>query len=80
MEKQTISLRLQTDRIEALDALADSFDRDRTYVIAEAIDAYLETQKWHMEQIEAGLADAEAGRVVDHAKVKALAAKWRRSK
>jgi predicted transcriptional regulator len=55
-------------------------DRDRTYLLSEAVQAYLETQQWHLEQIEAGIADADAGRVVDHRKVKAMAAKWRRQK
>jgi len=37
-------------------------------------------EPWHLEQIEAGLAEADAGQVVDHRKVKAMAAKWRRQK
>jgi predicted transcriptional regulator len=78
MEKQTISFRLESDKIAALDALANSIDRDRTYVLSEAVRAYLETQQWHLEQIEAGLAEAKAGRVVDHRRVKAMASKWRR--
>jgi predicted transcriptional regulator len=80
LEKQTISFRLQADRVAALDALAESIDRDRTYVLGEAIQAYLETQEWHLEQIAAGLAEADAGQVVDHHKVKAMAAKWRLKK
>jgi predicted transcriptional regulator len=80
MEKQTISFRLPSDTVSALDALADSLDRDRTYVLAEAVQAYLETQQWHLDQIRAGIADADAGRVVDHRKVKAMAARWRHSK
>jgi predicted transcriptional regulator len=80
MDKQTISFRLDTDRVAALDALADSMDRDRTYVLGEAVQAYLELQKWQMEEIEAGLAEAEAGKVVDHRTVKTMAAKWRGKK
>jgi predicted transcriptional regulator len=80
MEKQTISFRLASDQVSALDELADSLDRDRTYLLAEAVEAYLDTQQWHLEQIRAGIADAEAGRVIDHAKVKAMASRWRRRK
>ena len=80
MEKQTVSFRLESDKVAALDALADSMDRDRTYLLSEAVQAYLETQQWHLEQIEAGLADADAGRVVDHRSVKAMASKWRHRK
>jgi len=78
MDKQTISFRLDSDKVAALDALAGSMDRDRTYLLSEAVQAYLETQQWHLEQIEAGIADADAGRVVPHSKVKAMASNWRR--
>ncbi|HTW58559.1 MAG TPA: CopG family ribbon-helix-helix protein [Terriglobales bacterium] len=80
MGKQTISFRLESDKVAALDALAGSMDRDRTYLLGEAVQAYLETQRWHLAQIEAGMADADAGRVIDHRKVKAMAGKWRRRK
>jgi predicted transcriptional regulator len=78
MEKQTISFRLESDKVAALDALAGSLDRDRTYLLSEAVQAYLETQQWHLEQIRAGIADADAGRVIDHSKVKIASSKWRR--
>jgi predicted transcriptional regulator len=80
MEKQTISFRLESDKVSALDALADSLDRDRTYLLAEAVQAYLDTQQWQLEQIRAGIAEADAGKVMDHRKVKAMAARWRRRK
>lgn len=80
MEKQTVSFRLDPAKVAALDALAGSMDRDRTYLLGEAVDAYLETQRWHLEQIEAGITEANAGQVIEHRKVKALAARWRRNK
>lgn len=80
MEKQTVSFRLASDKVSALDALADSLDRDRTYLLAEAVQAYLDTQRWHLEQIAAGIAEADAGQVVEHHKVKVMAARWRRQK
>ena len=80
MEKQTVSFRLESDKVAALDALADSLDRDRTYLLSEAVQAYLELQQWQLNEIRAGLADADANRVVDHQKIRAMAAKWRRRK
>jgi predicted transcriptional regulator len=80
MEKQTVSFRLESDKVSALDALAGSLDRDRTYLLAEAVQAYLDTQQWQLEQIRAGLAEADAGKVIDHRKVKTTAARWRRRK
>jgi predicted transcriptional regulator len=78
MEKQTVSFRLESDKVSALDALADSLDRDRTYILSEAVQAYLDTQQWQLEQIHAGIAEADAGRVIDHRKVKGMASRWRR--
>jgi predicted transcriptional regulator len=80
MEKQTISFRLESEKVSALDTLANSLDRDRSYLLGEAVQAYLETQQWQLEQIRAGIAEADAGRVVDHRRVKAMASRWRREK
>ena len=80
MDKQTISFRLESDKVAALDALASMMDRDRTYLLGEAVRAYLETQQWHLREIEAGIAEADAGHVIDHQRVKAMAARWRRKK
>ena len=80
MDKQTVSFRLASDKVSALDQLAGSLDRDRTYVLAEAVQAYLDTQQWQLEQIRAGIAEADAGQVIDHRKVKAMAARLRRRK
>jgi predicted transcriptional regulator len=78
MEKQTISFRLESDKVSALDTLANSLDRDRSYLLGEAVQAYLDTQQWQLEQIRAGIAEADAGRVVDHRRVRAMASRWRR--
>ena len=80
MEKQTVSFRLESDKVSALDALADSLDRDRTYLLSQAVQAYLDTQQWQLDEIRAGIAEADAGQVIDHRKVKAMAAGWRRRK
>ena len=70
MDKQTVSVRLDADKVGALDTLAEALDRDRTYLINEAIDAYLDVQQWHIEQIKAGIRQADAGRLIDHADMK----------
>jgi predicted transcriptional regulator len=78
MDKQTISFRLDTDKVSALDSLADALDRDRSYLLNEAVRAYLEIQEWQTEHIVASLQQAEARQLVSHAEVKRAAGKWRR--
>ena len=51
MDKQTISFRLESNKVAALDALADSLDRDRTYLLSEAVQAYLDLQQWQLDEI-----------------------------
>jgi len=80
MGKGTISFRLDSEKLGELDALADATDRDRTYLLNEAVAAYLEVQRWQLEQIKAGIAEADAGKLVGHTKVRAMAARWRRRK
>ncbi|MGH9495441.1 MAG: CopG family ribbon-helix-helix protein [Candidatus Sulfotelmatobacter sp.] len=80
MDKQTISFRLEIEKVAELDELAGSMDRDRTYLLNQAVQAYLDLQKWQLDEIRAGLADADAGRVVDHGKMRATVAKWRKRK
>ena len=78
MEKQTITFRLDTKKVSALDAVAEALDRDRTYVLNEAVEAYLDVQKWQLEHIKASIRQADAGDFVEHEEIKKRAAKWRR--
>ena len=78
MDKRTLSFRLDSDKAGALDALAEALDRDRSYLLNEAVTAYLDVQHWHIEQIKTGLRQADAGRLVDHAEVRMAMARKRR--
>ena len=71
---------MDSEKLGELDALADATDRDRTYLLNEAVAAYLEAQRWQLEQIKAGIAEADAGKLLGHTKVRAMAARWRRRK
>ena len=61
MSKETISFRIEAGKRAAVDALAGALDRDRSAVINEAIDAYLELHHWQVEHIKRALAEAESG-------------------
>ena|SRR5947209_6426147 len=74
LAKETVSFQIDAEKRAELDQIAEARDRDRSHVIREAIDAYIELQNWQAEHIREGLHQAEASRVVDHAQVKAWAA------
>jgi len=79
-KKQTISFRLESDKVDALDVLAKALDRDRTYLLNEAVSAYLDVQQWQLEHIKASIKQADAGRLIDHAEIKKMASRWRSRK
>ena len=78
MDKQTVSFRIDSDKVGALDALAAAVDRDRSYLLNEAITAYLDVQRWHVDQITAGVRQANAGTFVAHADIRKAFARRRR--
>ena len=72
MSKETITFRVDQMKREALDAIAASLDRDRTYVLNEAITSYLEMYSWQIEEIEKAVLEAEAEDFADDQEVKAV--------
>lgn len=61
MSKENVTFRLDSEKREALDAIASGIDRDRSYLINEAIAIYLEMHRWQLEEIQRGVAEADAG-------------------
>ena len=58
METVPVSGRIDKKLSEKLDTLAMSTARSRSFLIAEAVKAYVDDQAWQIEAIEAGIATA----------------------
>jgi RHH-type rel operon transcriptional repressor/antitoxin RelB len=71
MSRETISFYLDSEKREALDAVASALGRDRTYILNEAIDAYLDVHRWQMDHIRQGLRQADAGEFATEAQMNA---------
>jgi len=76
MSKETITLRIDLEKKAALDAIATGLDRDRTYIINQAIDAYLDFYQWQIDEIKKAIAEADAGKFASDTDVNAFFAKW----
>ena len=72
----TMTIRLDDEVKDRLDKLADSTQRSRSFLAAEAIRDYVVTQEWQVAEIHAALIEADAGQFASDADVAALAAKW----
>jgi len=71
MARETVTFRIDQGKRAELDRLAKALDRDRSYVLNEAVDAYLDVHAWQAAHIEDGLRQAEAGEFADDAEVAA---------
>ena len=77
MPQNTISFRIEAKKKKALDTIATAFDRDRSYLLNEAIDAYLEANQWQIDHIQKGLCQADASKFASDAEVAAAFKRWR---
>jgi predicted transcriptional regulator len=66
----TLTLPIPDETDKALDDLAKATGRSKAELALVAINEFMRPNTWQMEAIRAGLADADAGRVVDHEQVK----------
>ncbi|MDZ8029981.1 CopG family transcriptional regulator [Nostoc sp. DedSLP04] len=71
MSKEKITFRIDSDRKAALDASAVAMNCDRSYILNEAVATYLEMYQWQTEEIQKGIAEADAGDFADDEEVKA---------
>lgn len=78
MPKQTMTIRIEPEVRSSLDAIAAAADRDRTWVVNEALAAYIETQRWQIEHIRQGLREADSGRFASTRAVKQVVDRLRR--
>ena len=70
-----LSVRIDSDTKKRLDALAKRSRRSKSFLAAEAIAAYVESEEWQLGELHAAMAELESGRKVSHEKV----SKWLKS-
>lgn len=69
MAKETMTVRVEPKTRKALDGIAEALDRDRTYVVNEALRAYIDIHQWQLDHIRQGLREADAGKFASGAEV-----------
>ncbi len=72
----TMSIRLDDEVRERLEYLASATDRSRSFLAAEAIREYVENNEWQIQEIQAGLKEAEQGDFASDEEVSSIARKW----
>lgn len=75
LEVMTIRVDQKTKR--RLEKLATATERTKSFLAAAAIRSYLDLHEWQIQEIRAGLREADAGDFASDAAVEAVFAKWR---
>jgi predicted transcriptional regulator len=76
MSSSNLSIRLDPRTKAKLEALAKTSRRTKSFLAAEAIEAFVAAEGWQLDQMEAGLADLDARRAVDHEDVRKWLGSW----
>ena len=75
----TMTIRLEDDVKERLDRLAESTNRSKSFLAAEAVREFVDINEWQVAEVRAALKEAEAGEFATDAQVAAIAEKWKLS-
>ena len=73
---RTINVRVPASVYDQLEALAKSTARTKSFVTVEALSSYLAAQSWQVQEIQAGMADADSGDFATDAQVAAVFEKY----
>lgn len=71
-----ITIRISDDTADRLDQLARKLDRSQASMAEQAIEDFVAREEWQIAEIEAGLAEADAGDFATAEELSAVAAKY----
>jgi RHH-type rel operon transcriptional repressor/antitoxin RelB len=73
----TMTIRLEDEVKDRLDRLAESTQRSKSFLAAEAIREFVENNEWQIAEIRAAVKEANAGDFASQKEVDTLAKKWK---
>jgi RHH-type rel operon transcriptional repressor/antitoxin RelB len=76
MTTETLSIRIDSDTKKRLDALSKRSKRSKSFLAAEAITAFVESEEWQLGEIQAGTAELDSGQTASHEKVSEWLRSW----
>ena len=77
---RVVTFRIAPEKVAQLDILAKAMDRDRSYLLNEAVEAYLSEQRRFVAMLEEGLEASRNGELIDDEEVGRLIDSWSRER
>lgn len=75
-EKVSVTVRLDPEDVAFLDRLGEVQDRDRSYLIKQAVANFVRLHRWQIEEIEKAVKEADAGLFATDEEVEEMFSKW----
>jgi predicted transcriptional regulator len=73
---ETLSIRIDSETKKRLNELAKRSKRSQSFLAAEAITAYVDSEEWQLGEIHKAIAELDAGKGVSHEKVSKWLKTW----
>ena len=78
MKKVNITCRMTEAQVALLDKLGAHFDRDRSYLVNQAVAGFLSMHEWQIEETQRALAEVESGDFATDGEVREVFRKLRK--
>ena len=72
MEKVSVTCKLNADDVAFLDKLGGITDRDRSYLIKQAVGEFIALHRWQLEDIDKAIEEADRGDFASEDEVRAM--------
>lgn len=76
ISSRSLSFRVAEDVATELETLAEATARPRSWLLEQALQQYLERQRWQIGHMQAGIRDLDAGNTVPHEDVTDWLGSW----
>jgi RHH-type transcriptional regulator, rel operon repressor / antitoxin RelB len=76
MKTETVSARLSSETAKKFSLLAKAINRSKSYLAAEAIEAYVNDQQWQIDATLKGIKEADESRFVTDRQLRDTLSKW----
>ncbi len=75
-QSTTMTIRLEPELKSRLDKLSAATRRSKSFLAAEAVREFIELNEWQIEEIKAGVKEADAGDFASDQEIRAVLNKW----
>ena len=72
----TVTIRLDPELKQRLEQLAESMQRSKSFLAAQAIHDFVDLNEWQVQEIEQAIVEADRGEFASEQDVAAIFGKW----